>query len=282
MSGRKRKKNWKFIGVCVFFAVIAFGAVAGIYLQEMQKKEPDMITLTQNIWLSILCSLVASFLFVFVSEFVNDKKEPEELYDFLLTMQSQIMEDRKLVEMGVVSIREKVYYDKDDSFWNSLIDETGERLELAGHSISRWFEDKYRDTFTRKICAMARDGKKVRIIITGEPYKLETMKELEKNEDEAEYRSKEVRTQYWLYKMMKTLDPSSRKNVQLYIAPRENVTYLYIGTDLKCLVSPYIVSSEVKNKSFLLELKAESEFSVTYHQAFQDLVRTMKNVEWGI
>lgn len=288
MSEEKRRAS--IIGV-----FCAFGIVITVLLViiESMKESPDMHTLIQNTALSIMCSLIASAIFVYMQKGIehDEKNLTEEKLDGvsesinskLDIIDEKLKRQEALYDAGIKSIRPKSYYDEKDDFWKKILQYADNRMDLIGHSISPWLSNEYKTLFCEKIINMISVGKCVRIVLSCEPGEFDKRKiqdVLDKKIGKKKL-TKIESTCYELTKLISSVDEAKREYLELYIAEREKVTYLYIRTDSQCFISPYILSPTNKRNSFLLELETGVEYSRCFEEDFDEMIEHLDCIEWS-
>ncbi len=142
----KRKCIWGyivFLGISGFFLFVLIS-------NELNKSEPDMNGLLQNISLSVLCSVIASILYSMLQLAISSD-EQRDIADRLKEINEKLRIQNELYDSGILSIRKKSYYDRDGRFWKSILSSSTDKLDLIGHSISNWFDDEYKALFVGKI-----------------------------------------------------------------------------------------------------------------------------------
>lgn len=249
-----------------------------LVIAEYNKDTPDVLGIFQNVALSILCSIVASVLFgmLQVSDSKDKDKEEKEFKQSVNERLDQIDEKLRrqniLYDSGIVSIREKSFYDKDGKFWKDIINSASNKLDLIGHSIHKWFDEEYKDAFVGKIASMLKDGKEVRIILSGQKPDMEKIREVEKTGEGRHSLSKLESTCLELRQIAHKL-PKNKKQLSVLITDINKVTYMYIMTDRRCFISPYIYSATNSAGTFLLELEKGVDYSKCFERDFQEMLR---------
>lgn len=293
MDNNRQKRKTQYI----VFAILALIAIAILFIVEYNSSAPDYPNLIQNTSISILCSIAASALFCILQdagkkdqadEFTQITKALAEINNMLGTqnidgIQSKLEDlnnnlrvQTELYDSGIRSIRKKSYYDKDGAFWKNIIESTSDRMDLIGHSISKWFDEEYKSFFVQKIERMLKDGKEVRIILSGAMPDIKKICAAESTNNEAPLHglSKLENTCYELRQIVRNLPWTARNRLKVYVADLSKVTYMYIRTDKQCFISPYICSETNKSNSFLLELQTKIEYSKCFDDDFQEMLRT--------
>ncbi len=287
-----KKKKWKrryiaFLVMCLFLAGCLVAA-------ENRAQTPDFSGLWQNIALSVVCSIIASALFCLLQDAgnadqeerignieaklneINGKLEIQQVNDILTGLNKindNLKRQRELYDSGIRSIRKKSYYDANGTFWRDIIQATAGRMDLIGHSISKWFDEEYKESFSKKIEEMIRNGKEVRIILSGDMPDMAKIHLAESKGRGNCQLSKMENTCFELREIVRRVPRSARGNLKVYIADRAKVTYMYIRTDQQCFISPYIYSETNSSNSFLLELRTKIDYSKCFDDDFQEMLR---------
>lgn len=288
MKKEKWKKRYKAL---IVISVILAGV---LLLAEGRAETPDYLSLGQNMALSIVCSIIASALFCILQDAEGDDQEAKinnietklnDIVGKLDTKQIDNLEEgmqkinenlrlqKDLYDSGIRSIRKKSFYDADGAFWKNIIASTSNRMDLIGHSISKWFDEEYKDAFAKKIEDMIKAGKEIRIILSGNPPDMEKVRLAEKNGKELCQLSKMENTCYELRKIVRNVPKTAKNKLKVYIIDLSKVTYMYIRTDQQCFISPYIYSETNKSNSFLLELRTQIDYSKCFDDDFQEMLR---------
>ena len=278
----------KYRNVLLVFLILSLLFVVGCVVNEYNKTTPDIPAMLQNIFMSIICSIVASILFCMLQMAISnddqeDLKEIKEevtlieasqpsMNQLLLDIDEKLKKQNELYDSGIRSIRKKSYYDRDGKFWNDIIEATSGRLDLVGHSISKWFDEEYKSTFVAKIDSMLRNGKEVRIILSGAEPDRNKISQAEKDFSQRIHLNKMEMTCFELRQIVKKVPKALRHNLLVYLADPIQVTYLYIRTDHQCFISPYIYSTNNNSNSFLLELETRIDYSKCFEQDFSELL----------
>lgn len=243
--------------------------MAGVlFIAERQAQVPDYLSLWKNMALSVLCSIIASAVFSLLQDAGNEDMETK-----LNEINENLKLQRELYDSGIRSIRKKSFYDADGAFWTNIIESTSNRMDLIGHSISKWFDEEYKDSFGKKIEEMLRGGKEVRIILSGDSPDMEKVRFAEREGRENCQLGKMENTCYELRKIVHNVPRTARNRLKVYITDLSKVTYMYIRTDQQCFISPYIYSETNKSNSFLLELRTKIDYSKCFDDDFQEMLR---------
>ena len=269
MGEEKRRRN-------ILIAYCALGVIfGGIFVAiEWTKEESDLAGLMHNIGLSVVCSLIASFIFLYIQRGV-ETDESYKLKQQLSDIHDELKRQSKLYGSGVKDIRRKVYYDSETGFWMNILKNTDNRLDLIGHSISNWFHEDYRVLFCNKIKTMIDTGKTVCIILSchKNQFNSENIRAVLISEKNKNNLSKVERTCLYFAELLRNVEQDKRENLEVYITDINKITYMYIRTDCQCIISPYL-AAETGNRgvSFLAEFDVTSEFSGYFAKDFNDLI----------
>lgn len=268
-----KKKKWKMSYVA--FIVLAVILAGVLFIAEGNSQSPDYPGLWQNIALSVVCSIIASALFCILQDAGNEDQEAKikDVEKEIKEINDNLRRQRELYDSGIRSIHKKSFYDADGAFWKEIIESTSDRLDLVGHSISKWFDEEYRVLFAQKIEEMLRNGKKVRIILSGDPPDMDKVRLVEKQGKESCQLGKMENTCYELRKIVRNVPRQAKSNLNVYITGLSEVTYMYIRTDYQCFISPYIYSKTNNSNSFLLELRTKIDYSKCFDDDFQEMLR---------
>lgn len=260
-------------------AYVVFLGLSGFFLfvlisNELNKNVPDMNGLLQNIGLSVICSIIASILYSILQLAVSSD-EQKEIRDRLDVMNEKLRVQNELYDSGIVSIRKKSYYDRDGRFWKEILSSSTDRLDLIGHSISNWFDDEYKTLFVDKVADLLQRGNSVRIILSGDLPDIRKIKEAEQNENQRWNLNKIERTCYEMRIILRSVPADKRKNFRVFYTELKQVSYMYIRTDHKCFISPYIYSTTNSSNSFLLELETGVDYSRCFDTDFSEMIKNV-------
>ena len=268
----QRKKIPNFIVlslICILVITILLGLV------EWYRGTFDIASFLFNIIFSVFCSILASFIYAMIQ-----KDYSEEMQSKLEEIDAQLKRDKELYDSGIISVRKKVYYDQENDFWKEILRGTDDRLDLVGHSINTWFSEDYKDAFCSKIKNMTKSGSSIQIIVGTESGEIDWGRIIHKGEDEFSDLNKTERTCYELYNLAKEIGKKERKNLKLHVVKLEVITYLYIRTDKRCFISPYILSPTNSKNSFLLELNSAIEYSKSFDADVKEMINNSKHQKW--
>lgn len=266
---------WVLFPLLVIMLAVCCLAVAG-------QETFDLLNVVQNIAVSIVCSVIASILFCFFQVAASEDEHEEHLKVFQ-EMDQKLDSQMQLYASGIVSLRKKSYYDEKGTFWLDIIKSASNHLDLVGHSCNRWFNEEFRGVFIQKIRQMAKQERDVRIVLSGEKPDLQRVKKTDpENKAEAKLSKIEL-TCVELYQIWKALPEKKRKYLKVYLADCSEVTHMYIRTDASCFVSPYVLDRSNFGNSFLLEIKANTEYSKCFEDNFNDLLgsESTQRIEFG-
>lgn len=275
------KETKKRKGVLIANSILCFLLVIAILVIETQKQTPDIAMLLQTIILSILCSIVASFIFLYIQRGV-EKDEVASVSVTLTSIEEKLKKQEMLYDSGIKSIRKKSFYEKKGDFWKKMLKDTNDKLDLSGHSISHWLDDEYKSLFLAKVKTMIRKGKHICILLSNEEGQIDPdiISSGLKQKKIAKKMSKVENTCYELAKMMSTVEEKYRTNLQLFITKRSLITYMYIRTDSQCFISPYISSPVNSQNTFLLELDTGVDYSKCFEEDFKEMLRNLDYIKW--
>lgn len=272
----KKKYIWKFLGV----AILSILFTIALFIAESRKVSPDISGMFQNIILSIFCSIVASVIFgmMQIADGKDGEKEEKEFREAvnqkLKEINTKLTIQENLYDSGILSIRKKSYYDREGKFWKDIIESSADKLDLIGHSIHNWFEDEYKKIFVEKIRSMLKAGKEVRIILSGDKPDMKKIREVENTGEGRHLLSDLENTCFELRKIASGLPkPKYKKRLKVFVTDLSQVTYMYIRTDTRCFISPYIHSTTNSSNTFLLELDTKVEYSKCFERDFEDMLR---------
>lgn len=281
MEETKRRKN-----VMIVVSILCIIIIILLVVVECTKKTPDISGLVQNIALSILCSLVASFIFLYVQRGI-EKDQADDISQMLGSIDGKLKVQGELYDSGIKSIRKKSFYDKNDDFWKRIIQNADEKMDMIGHSLNHWLRDEYKEVFCEKIISMVNAEKSVRLILSCEEGEFDRKKVIKvlngqkgKKKQEKKRLSKVESTYYELAGMLQDVDIDKKRYLEIYVADRRQITYLYIRTDNQCFISPYILSQTNSRNSFLLELETAAEYSRCFEEDFHEMAESMECIEW--
>lgn len=249
---------------------------------ELMKPTPDMHTLAQNVALSILCSVVASFIFLYIQRGIEHDNNAA-ISGKLDSIDEKLKIQGELYDSGIKSIRKKSYYDGEDDFWKKIIQNADSRMDMIGHSLSHWLRDEYKELFCEKIVNMINAGKQVRLVLSCNPgeFDIQKINKVMNRQLGKQKLTKVERTCYELTKVVGAVAKEKRENLELYVTEKVKVTYLYIRTDSQCFISPYILSPTNSRNSFLLELETGVEYSQCFEEDFREMIEPLDCVEWS-
>lgn len=259
--------------VVLVVGIILLGLAIGAYKKNVP--EDGQSEMWQTVFLSIACSIVASGLFHFMQSAI-DEDINENVSTELSNIHKKLEQIVDLYKNGVLSIRSKKYYDKNGNFWKNMMRETSDRLDLVGRDLSPWFSSEYRNVFLEKVKSMIKNKKNIRIILSGDAPDMEKVLQVEEGQKEEKELSKIEATCYELKQIINKFENNKVKkgigNLDVYIADLTQVPYMYIKTDSRCYISPYLSTGD----SFLLEMEVGCECSNWLNLDFEEM---LKNVE---
>lgn len=265
MKNKKRPEKV----ILIVLIVLSIFAVS-LFAYSVSEDEPSIFW--QTFFLSIISSLIASGLFYLMQSAIDADVEMS-IESKIDKIEGKLARMENLYDSGVVSIRSKKYYDKNGGFWKNMIQATSNQLNLVGREISPWFSSEYRDVFIDKVVNMVNSGKRVQIILSGDAPDLEKIYEVERGNKKEKELSKIEVTCYELRKIIKKIREAETKrprgNLDVYIAELRRVSYMYIRTDNRCYMSPYVSAGD----TFLLEMEVGVEYSRWLDMDFENMLK---------
>lgn len=278
---KNRRKFPKGVFSYIVMGILGVGIIISIIILEYKKDEPDISVLWQNILLSILCSVVASIFFILIQK-VFTRDDNKELGKQLDIIETSLRRQNELYDSGILSIHPKAHFDKEDDFWRNIIDNTDNRLDLIGHSLSNWFKNEYRDIFCEKIIKMLEQEKEVRIILSANKFEPELVRQAFLKKISKNSLNKVEKTILYFYELAERIDENKKQFLKVYVTDLKEVTYLYIRTDYQCIISPYILSPTNNQNSFLLELQSGTEYAKTFEDDFNDMIERLEFINLSL
>lgn len=271
MRAYNRKRSRVVLIAGIFAFALAICAYTKIIPEDSQSQ------MWQTVFLSIGCSIIASGVFYFMQSAI-DADINENVSIELSDIHRKLEQIDDLYKNGVLSIRSKKYYDKNGNFWKNMIRETSDQLDLVGRDISPWFSSEYRNVFIDKIKSMIKNKKNIRIILSGDAPDMGNVLKVEEGYKDEKELSKIEATCYELRQIMNELENNKVKkaigNLDVYIADLKQVPYMYIRTDSRCFISPYLSTGD----SFLLEMEVGFECSNWMNLDFEELLKNVKRI----
>lgn len=267
----KIKKIPKEAVAAIIISILSVMLVVSIFLLEQNQPSPNPADLWQSIVISILCSIVASIIFVILQKAFS-RSEHQDLTKQLDTIETALRRQDELYDSGIISIRPKSYFDNEDDFWKDIINNAEDRLDLIGHSLSKWFRPEYESIFLNKIKSMVESDKEVRIVLSDIKIRFEYIKLAYKGKISNRLLTKTELTIFKLFKLIQTVDKEKHKYLKIFVADPSKITYMYIRTDSQSIISPYIVSPSNSQNSFLLMLKSMTKYAKAFEEDFREII----------
>ncbi|WP_305084564.1 hypothetical protein [uncultured Clostridium sp.] len=280
-KNQSRRKFPKGVFSYIVIGILGVGIIISIIVLEYKKDEPDISVLWQNILLSVFCSVVASIFFILIQK-VFTRDDNKELGKQLDIIETSLRRQNELYDSGILSIHPKSHFDKEDDFWRNIIDNTDNRLDLIGHSLSNWFKNEYRDIFCEKIIKMVEQEKEVRIILSANKFEPELVRQAFLKKISKNSLNKVEKTILYFYELAERIDENKKQFLKVYVTDLKEVTYLYIRTDYQCIISPYILSPTNNQNSFLLELQSGTEYAKTFEDDFNDMIERLEFINLSL
>ena len=225
--------------------------------------------------------MVASIFFILIQK-VFTRDDNKELGKQLDIIETSLRRQNELYDSGILSIHPKAHFDKEDDFWRNIIDNTDNRLDLIGHSLSNWFKNEYRDIFCEKIIKMLEQEKEVRIILSANKFEPELVRQAFLKKISKNSLNKVEKTILYFYELAERIDENKKQFLKVYVTDLKEVTYLYIRTDYQCIISPYILSPTNNQNSFLLELQSGTKYAKTFEDDFNDMIERLESINLSL
>lgn len=275
------REAWIFLGFAVFALIIFVLAFA---LAGSSNNENQMNSVILSIILGIVSSIIASVIVLIIQKaFARD--EHEKLAEKLNVIEKALKRKDSLYDSGIRSIHPKIYFDKEGTFWEDILNNTENKLDLVGHSIRTWFYPEFRDTFFERVQAMLNNEKEVRIVLAPNSRpRLNCVFNTDRSRFEwrGTVESKAGQTIGALCQLLQDIgDMQKRKYLKVYVADPTKVTYMYIRTDEQSIISPYIFSPANSPQAFLLELESTSAYAKAFERDFEDMIGGLTCLDWG-
>ena len=276
----KRKVNTSLI-VWASISVAGLIVVISILVLEHQKGSPDILLLWQNFIISVLCSIIASGIFYSLQRAFL-RKDDELLQQDIIEIDKKLKTQSKLYNSGVLSIHPKSHFDNEEVYWEGIISKAHTRLDLIGHSISKWFRSEYKEIFLKKIKEITDSGWDVNIILSTDNFdaSLKAIHAAYVDQTLQANLSKLERTILEFYTFYNNeMGKESRKHLRICVTDLRKVTYLYIRTDAQCIISPYMHSLDDHQNSFLLELQPGTQYVKSLEDDFQEMFERINPID---
>lgn len=281
----EKKKEPKIVFISWACVLVGIIIIAGLLSWVYIKKITDIPNLIISISMSVLTSLVASFIFALFQRGCI-KEEKNKIKKSLKQIEQSLRRQNELYDSGIESIHPKAYFDDEKEYWEKLIFNTEKRLDLIGHSISPWFSMDYKELFRSKVIYMLKSENEVRIIMSGEEIRMENIKRAYYEGNKVIKLNKVETSILELVHILDEVEEEKREYLKVYFTDNKDVTYLYIRTDSECIISPYIRSSTNSQNSFLMKLTPGTKYAKAFENDFIDFIEKnncldlkMENIE---
>lgn len=227
----------------------------------------------RSIGSGVLASIIASFVFSFISEIWNDdeKKEQKSNIDQIKRDLNKIGRRETALDKAFSGGLEQIelidYADESDNLWIDLLEKADSRLDIIAHTLHPWFKDEYADKFSSQIIKILMTGKKVRILILDpEGDNLEYINTV----DPKGYRRKIETSISELRKIYNSVDPSVKKNLIVKDNGCYVIPYTYIRNDINTYISPYLCANATRS-SFIAICKCDSRIAKGFNEDFDEI-----------
>ena len=281
MANNQKNIFNKTIRKWIVFGIFCFIVIITLIIIEYNKDTPNALELWQNIVLSTMCSIVASVIYNIIHRAytINDADQTRSKLD---TIEENLKIQNELYDNGIISIHPKSHFDNEEDYWNGIIEETNTKLNLIGHSISKWFKSEYKDTFLGKIKQMLESDNKINIILSSNNIDT-TLSKVKKAYADRRMLPQLTKVEKTILNLCeyinKNVAEDKRKFLNVYVTDLSKVTYLYIRTDRQCIISPYTHSLDDHQNSFLLELKPGTSYVKSLEDDYDEMIGKMIPVD---
>lgn len=275
--------------VARIFAVfgMAFVAAACVYVAVKASSEG-----CRNIALGVLASLIASFVFYLLTEFVFSDESVKanvealtktdvmlksdatvadirsgvnSLTNDMAVVQRQVTALNRYGEKGLERIELIEAADTENDLWLDLLDRAENNLDIIAHTLSPWFREKYKAAFCRRITKIANTGGHVRLLLL-DPDRLQQIN----SSDPERYRDKIRQSLKDVAEIRAGIDPDKRGNLTVKLNSTSVIPYSYIRNDTSVYVSPYLCSSDGRS-SFIAVCKLDKPLARGFIKDFEDV-----------
>lgn len=285
----KKKIYVKTLLVGVLALIVSIIILLILFVFENYAEKPDTLTIWKNIFLGVSCSVIASAIYSLIQRVyaISDENEYYEGHLKKLDRNLELMENNMSIHIsdGVKSIHPKSHFDNEQRYWKDILKGASNRLDLTGHSISKWLRNEYKTDFLNKIENIVKSNAFVNIVLSSDEKQdviKNSVREALKNPDYYTTLNKIERTIYEFKLLANRIDnPELLKHFSVYITKPSQVTYLYIRTDTQCVFSPYTQNIDDRQHSFLLEFTpTNNQYVEELQDDFEDLISSLNPVNW--
>jgi hypothetical protein len=176
---------------------------------------------------------------------------------------------------GLLRIADK--YDFNPAFWNGMMTQSVTRLDMAGHALSKWVEEPYRDTFLARLAETATLGGSVRILLLNPNGPAHAQRASSAG---LVYRNRIYATLTALSSVIAALPEGRRDNVAVRWTA-DALRYMFIRSDTITVVSPYLSATDSKD-ALVFVFEPHSRHALTYAADFDKLFTAAEPVVWPI
>ncbi len=235
--------------------------------------------------LGILTSLNASIIFYVLSEYVfsDPDSHKQEMHDEFAGLHADLKDlsnvmtnANEIINNGLVSVRQKDFYDVQHEFWHGVLDDAESGLDFAGYTLSSWFKREYEQKFTETITRLVNNGKLVRIIMLDPKGKTAIAID---EQIEGKIKNKLDRSDRKFRELYSKISPEKKQFLDIRYASNCIIPYMYIRNDNNTIISPYMFVSSSR-KSFLTVFKKVSSYSDYFANDFALLFDKLDPAPW--
>ena len=199
----------------------------------------------------------------------------EDISQKTYSLTSKILDIENISFRGITAIQDK--YRFDPFFWQSVLEESGSKLDLLGHALSTWCEEPYRDGFARHLKHIANSNGTVRIVV------LNPNGHSHQRRQKALGKSYEQRLQttfiFIKTQIIDKLPPTKQKNIVVKHVSDFEFSYMLIRTERHVVVSPYMARTDSKD-NLLVSFDIDSKYANVYMNDFEKIFESAEAVTW--
>jgi hypothetical protein len=252
------KRVWVII-VAILIVVVAF------FLSD---KYPER----NAIFGGIAASIVASFIFWFLTDVLQVNSERESFHNAINRLESL----EKSRTDGIVSIFKR----NDDImvFWIDFVNSAQDKLTLSGRTLTRWLDGKERqEALTKALERIVK--KKVQIAVYDEPVRLVIYSDDGLNDEISHLSEKEVDSlkegkenfKKYLYNIWKNLSDEEKERLAVYEI--DVLPYLYCNNGKYCVTGTYFMHRDDKMNMQLVLRCGDNLYEHEYTGDFLEIIK---------